>query len=70
MKYKKYELVAESTNAKLTNDINKYLEKGWDLYGFPMIQDGLFFQAVVKGDQDNTSEIGEQHNEKRSRTGD
>ena len=68
MKYKKYDLVAETTNAKLTNDINKYLKDGWDLYGFPMIHDGLFFQAIVKEEPDITGEVKEQQHDERTTT--
>jgi hypothetical protein len=46
--YTKYQLLAEGTNLKLTKDVNKLLKEGWELYGYPFIQDGLFFQAVTK----------------------
>ena len=46
--YMKYQLLAEGTNLKLTKDVNKLLKDGWELYGYPFIQDGLFFQAVIK----------------------
>ena len=48
MTYQKYQLLAEGTNVKLTKDINKLLKTGWELYGPVMIQDGLFFQALIK----------------------
>jgi hypothetical protein len=47
IKYKKYQLLAESTNVKLSKDINELLKKGWLLYGETFMQDGIFFQAMV-----------------------
>ena len=48
MKIKEYKIVAESTNLKMSDDINKLLKDGWELYGFPSIVDGIYFQTLVK----------------------
>jgi len=47
VKHKKYQLLAESTNVRLTKDVNKLLKERWELYGKPFMQDGIFFQAMV-----------------------
>lgn len=60
MNYKKFDLLAEATNGKLTNDVNVRLKQGWELYGFPFIEDGLFFQAMVNINEDN-AENREKH---------
>lgn len=44
---KQYALLAESTNTKLEYDINAMLQKGWQLYGFTWIHDGIFFQSMI-----------------------
>ena len=60
MKYNKFILIAESTNGKLTDDVNNYLKDGWELYGFTSIHDGIFFQALVKYDYNSNSNITEE----------
>ena len=44
----RYQLLAESTNIKLQNDVDKLLKAEWELYGDPFYSDGIFFQAVIK----------------------
>ena len=54
MKCKKYQLLAESTNLKLTKDVNTLVDKGWELYGYPFFIDGFFLQAMIKVAKDKT----------------
>jgi len=49
-----YKLIDENTVEKLNIEVNKYLAKGWELYGSPSFSIDTwyhFFQAVVKKNQ-------------------
>lgn len=47
MEQRVYELISAPYPAELTETVNAYLAKGWQLYGAPFAHGGAFFQAVV-----------------------
>jgi hypothetical protein len=47
MEHKAYDLVSAPYPAELTETVNAYLAKGWQLFGAPFAHDGAFYQAVV-----------------------
>ena len=56
MQYTEFKLIAESSNGNLSEDVSSYLKDGWELYGFPIVQEGIFFQAIVKCECENIKE--------------
>jgi hypothetical protein len=47
MEQRAYELISAPYPAELTETVNAYLAKGWQLHGPPFAHDGAFYQAVV-----------------------
>ena len=47
MEQKAYELISAPFPAELTETVNAYLARGWQLFGAPFAHDGAFYQAVV-----------------------
>ena len=45
-----YKLLFGSSSDELSNQVNKYLNEGWILYGYPIVYSGGRFQAVIKPD--------------------
>lgn len=42
-----YELVSAPYPAELTETVNAYLAKGWQLFGAPFAHGDAFYQAVI-----------------------
>ncbi len=57
MEQKAYELVSAPYPAELTETVNAYLAKGWQLFGAPFAHDGAFYQAVVARPADSDKRL-------------
>ena len=44
----RYKLIQEITATSLENVVNIYLEDGWQLYGNPSGNNGMYIQAMIK----------------------
>ena len=57
MEQKTYDLVSAPYPAELTETVNAYLAKGWQLFGAPFAHDDAFYQAVVARPADSDKRL-------------
>jgi len=51
----KYKILSETPSC-LTNAVNKYLEQGWELWGYPFGDRAYIHQAMIKQEEADSDE--------------
>ncbi len=53
---KRYELIAHSCSIKFSREINSMLDNGWELYGYLIVENGYYYQTMIKEKGDAAKE--------------
>ena len=50
-----YDIISANTSGEFCQLVNHALIRGWDLHGYPFIENGRFYQAITKPCENPTS---------------